>query len=68
LLTSLSGSKRDEVAGGWKILHKEELHNLWTSQNKIRIINSARTRTAEQVACIENMRNVSIFLIETRRK
>jgi hypothetical protein len=25
------GSKREEVAGGWRTLHNEELHNLYTS-------------------------------------
>jgi hypothetical protein len=27
------GPKRDEVTGGWKRLNKEELHNLYGSQN-----------------------------------
>jgi hypothetical protein len=25
------GSKRDEVTGGWRKLHKKELHNLYSS-------------------------------------
>jgi hypothetical protein len=25
------GAKREEVAGGWRRLHNEELHNLYTS-------------------------------------
>jgi hypothetical protein len=32
------GQKRDEVTGGWKGLHKEELCNLYSSPNKMRII------------------------------
>jgi hypothetical protein len=28
-------SKREEVAGGWRRLHNEELHNFYASQNII---------------------------------
>jgi hypothetical protein len=31
------GPKREEVAGGWRTLHNEELHNLYASQNIIRV-------------------------------
>jgi hypothetical protein len=31
------GPKRDEVTGGWRKLHNEELHNLYTSPNIIRM-------------------------------
>jgi hypothetical protein len=29
------GPKREEVAGGWRRLHNEELHNLYTSPNTL---------------------------------
>jgi hypothetical protein len=32
------GSKRDEVTGGWRKLHNEELHNLYSSPSIIRMI------------------------------
>jgi hypothetical protein len=38
VLRRMSGPKRDEVAGGWRRLHNEELHNLYASQNAIRVI------------------------------
>jgi hypothetical protein len=38
VLRSICGTKREEVAGGWKRLHNEELHNLYASPNIIRMI------------------------------
>jgi hypothetical protein len=35
---------KEEVAGGWRRLHNEELHNLYTSPNIIRVIKSRRIR------------------------
>jgi hypothetical protein len=32
--------KRDEVTGGWRKLHNEELHNLYSSPNIITTIKS----------------------------
>jgi hypothetical protein len=32
------GLKRDEMIGGWRKLHNEELHNLYPSPNVIRMI------------------------------
>jgi hypothetical protein len=34
--------KRREVAGGWRRLHNEELHNLYASQNFDRVMKSRR--------------------------
>jgi hypothetical protein len=31
------GPKREEVEGNWRRLHNEELHNLYTSANIIRV-------------------------------
>jgi hypothetical protein len=41
------GQKRDGVTGGWRKLHKEELHNLYSSPSIIRIIKSRRMRWAD---------------------
>jgi hypothetical protein len=54
----LFGPKREEVAGGWRRLHDEELHNLYDSQNMIRVIKSWRMRWAGLVAHMEEMRNM----------
>jgi hypothetical protein len=40
----ICGPKRDGVTGGWRKLHKEELHNFYSSPSIIRIIKSRRMR------------------------
>jgi hypothetical protein len=47
---SIFGPKRDEVTGDWRKLHNEELHNLHSSPNIIRMIKSRRMRWAGHVA------------------
>jgi hypothetical protein len=50
VLTRIFGSKRDEVTGGWRKLHNEELHNLYSSSSIIRMIKLRRMRWAGHVA------------------
>jgi hypothetical protein len=40
VLRRIFGPKREEVAGGWRRLHNEELHDLYSSSNIIRVIKS----------------------------
>jgi hypothetical protein len=40
MLRKIFGPKREEVTGGWRKLNNEELHNLYSSPNKIRMIKS----------------------------
>jgi hypothetical protein len=42
VLRSIFGPKRDEVTGGWRKLHNEELNNLYSSPSIIRMIKSRR--------------------------
>jgi hypothetical protein len=42
--------KRDEVTGEWGRLHNEELNDLYSSPNIIRVIKSRRMRWAVHVA------------------
>jgi hypothetical protein len=40
------GPKRDEMTGGWRKLHNEELRNLYSSPSIIRMFKSRRMRCA----------------------
>jgi hypothetical protein len=50
VLRKIFGPKRDEVTGGWRKLHNEELRDLYSSPSIIRIIKSRRMRWAGHVA------------------
>jgi hypothetical protein len=50
VLRRIFGSKRDEVTGGWRKLHNEELHNFYSSPSIIRMIKSRTMRWAGYVA------------------
>jgi hypothetical protein len=50
VLRRIFGPKREGVTGGWRKLHNEELHNLYSSPNIIRIIKLRRMRWVGHVA------------------
>ena len=47
---TIFGPKRDEVTGEWRKLHNEELNDLYSSPNIVRVIRSRRMRWAGHVA------------------
>jgi len=49
VLRAIFEPKRDEVTGEWRILHIEELNDLYCSSNTIRLIKSRRIRWAGYV-------------------
>jgi hypothetical protein len=57
------GSKRDDMTGGWRKLHNEELHNLYYSPSIIRMIMSRRMRWAGHVAQRGEKRNAYRILV-----
>jgi hypothetical protein len=50
VLRTVFGPKRYEVVGGWRKLHNEEFHKLYSSPNIIRMIKSRRVRLTGHVA------------------
>jgi hypothetical protein len=46
------GPKGDEVMGEWRRLHNEELNDLYSLPNIIRVIKSRRMRWAGHIACM----------------
>jgi hypothetical protein len=50
MVLRIFGPKTDEVVEGWRKLHNEELHNLYSSASIIRIIKSTRMKLARYVA------------------
>ena len=52
MLRRIFGPKRDEVTGEWRKVHDEELHDLYSSPNIVRVIISKTVRWAGHVARI----------------
>jgi len=50
VLRRVFGPKRDEVRGEWRKLHNEELNDLYSSPDIVRVIKSRRMRWAGHVA------------------
>jgi hypothetical protein len=57
------GQKKDELAGCWRKLHNEELHNLYNSPSVIRMIKSESMRWAWHVAQTEEKVNAYRILV-----
>jgi hypothetical protein len=63
VLRRIFGSKRGEVTEEWRKLHNEELHNLYSSPNIIRMIKSRSMRLAGHVARMGEKRNAYRILM-----
>jgi hypothetical protein len=57
------GLKRDEVTGGWRKLHNEELHSLYSSHRIVRVIKGRRMRWAGHVARMGEVRGAYNILV-----
>jgi hypothetical protein len=53
----------DEVTGGWRKLHSEELHGLYSSPGIFRVIKARRMRWAGHVARMGEMRGAYNILV-----
>jgi hypothetical protein len=63
VLRRIFGPKRDEVTGGLRKLHNEELHDLYSSPSIITMIKSRRMRWAGHEARMGEKRNVYRLLV-----
>jgi hypothetical protein len=63
LLRRIFGPKRDEVTGGWRKLHNEELHGLYSSPGIVRVIKAKRMRWAWHVVPMGEVRVVYNILV-----
>jgi len=50
VLRRIFGTRRDEVTGEWRRLHTEELNDMYSSPNIVRVIKLRRMRCAGHVA------------------
>jgi hypothetical protein len=53
----------DEVTGGWRKLHNEELHGLYSSPDIVRVIKARRMRWAGHVARMGEVRGAYNILV-----
>jgi hypothetical protein len=60
VLRRIFGPKRDEVTGGRRKLHDEELHKLYSSSNIIRMMKSRRMEWAGHVECMRVRRGMHV--------
>jgi hypothetical protein len=70
VLRRIFGPKKDEVTGGWRKLHNEELHGLYSSSGIVRVIKARRMRRAGHVARMGEVRaayNILVGRPEVRR-
>jgi hypothetical protein len=63
VLGRIFGPKRDEITGEWRKLHNEELHDLYSPPNIVRVIKSRRMRWAGFVARMGEERGVYRVLV-----
>ena len=63
VLRRICGPKKDEVTGEWRKLHKEEINDLYSPPNIIRVIKSRRWRWVGHLACMGERKGVYRFLV-----
>ena len=63
VLRKVFGPKRDEVTGEWRKLHNEELNDLYSLPNIVRVVKSGRMRWAGHVARMGEGRGVRRVLV-----
>ena len=57
------GPKKDEMTGEWRKLHNEELSDLYSLPNIVRVVKSSRMKWVGHVACMGEGRGVQRVLV-----
>jgi len=68
VLRRVFGPKRDEVIGEWRKLQNEELRDLYSLPNIVRVVKSRRMRWARHVARMGEGRGVHRVLVGNLRE
>ena len=63
MLRRIFGPRRDEVTGEWRKLHNDELNDLYSSPNIVRVMKSRRMRWAGRVEFMGDRRGVFRVLV-----
>jgi hypothetical protein len=63
VLRRIFGPQRDEVTGEWRKIHNEELNDLYSSPNIVRVIKSRKVRWAGRVARMGEWKDVYRILL-----
>ena len=63
MLRRIFGPRTEEVMGEWRRMHNEELNDLYSSPNNVRVIKSRRTRWAGNAARMGEERGVYRVLV-----
>ena len=63
VLRRIFGPRSDEVTGEWGRLHNEEINDLYSSPNIVRVIKWRRMRWAGHVVCMGEERGVYRVLV-----
>jgi len=64
MVLRIFGPRRDEVTREWRRLHNEDVNNLYSSPNILRVIKSRRMRWAGHVARMGEEKSVYRILVE----
>ena len=67
VLRRIFGPKRDGETGEWNELHNEELNDLFSSTNIVRVMKSRRIRWAGHLAHMEERRRVLVWKPDRKR-
>jgi hypothetical protein len=63
IMRRIFGSKRDEITGEWRRLHKEELYALYSAPDVTRAIKSRILRWTRHIARVEKRKDANRILV-----